>query len=34
MLLHGGKAEIVSQPGKGTRVILSMPAAGPAMSKV
>jgi two-component system heavy metal sensor histidine kinase CusS len=26
MLLHGGKVEIFSQPGKGTRVILSMPA--------
>jgi two-component system, OmpR family, heavy metal sensor histidine kinase CusS len=29
MLLHGGKVEIVSQPGKGTRVILSMPASAP-----
>lgn len=26
MLLHGGKAEISSQPGRGTRVILRMPA--------
>ena len=26
MLLHGGKVEIDSQPGKGTRVILSIPA--------
>jgi two-component system heavy metal sensor histidine kinase CusS len=26
MQLHGGKVEIVSQPGKGTRVILSLPA--------
>ena len=26
MQLHGGKVEILSQPGKGTRVILSMPA--------
>jgi len=29
MLLHGGRVEIVSQPGKGTRVTLSMPAYGP-----
>ena len=34
MVLHGGKVEIVSQPGKGTRVILSMPASAPAMIKV
>lgn len=27
MLLHGGKVEIDSEPGRGTRVILSMPAA-------
>ncbi len=27
MLLHGGKVEIISQPGTGTQVILSMPAA-------
>jgi two-component system heavy metal sensor histidine kinase CusS len=32
ILLHGGKVEIVSQPGKGTRVILSMPASAPAMT--
>jgi two-component system, OmpR family, heavy metal sensor histidine kinase CusS len=32
MLLHGGKVEIVSQPGTGTRVILSMPASAPTMS--
>jgi two-component system heavy metal sensor histidine kinase CusS len=32
MLLHGGKVEIVSQPGKGTRVILSMPASAPTMT--
>ena len=32
MLLHGGKVEIVSQPGKGTRVILSMPAFAPTMT--
>jgi two-component system heavy metal sensor histidine kinase CusS len=29
MLLHGGKVEIASQPGKGTRVTLSMPASAP-----
>ena len=34
MLLHGGKVEIVSQPGKGTRVILSMPAFAPTMANV
>jgi two-component system, OmpR family, heavy metal sensor histidine kinase CusS len=34
MLLHGGKVEIVSQPGKGTRVILSMPASAPTMTNV
>jgi two-component system heavy metal sensor histidine kinase CusS len=34
MLLHGGKVEIVSQPGKGTRVILSMPAFAPTMTNV
>ncbi len=34
MLLHGGKVEIVSQPGKGTRAILSMPAAAPTMTNV
>jgi two-component system heavy metal sensor histidine kinase CusS len=28
MLLHGGDAEIISQPGQGTRVMLRMPAAG------
>jgi signal transduction histidine kinase len=33
MLLHGGKVEIISQPGTGTRVILSMPASAPAMTK-
>ena len=32
MLLHGGKVEIVSQPGKGTRVSLSMPAFAPTMA--
>jgi two-component system heavy metal sensor histidine kinase CusS len=32
MLLHGGKVDIVSQPGKGTRVILSLPASAPAMA--
>ena len=30
VLLHGGKVEIFSQPGKGTRVVLSMPAFAPA----
>ena len=34
MQLHGGKVEIVSQPGKGTRVTLSMPASAPQMTKV
>ena len=34
MLLHGGKVEIVSQPGKGTRVILSMPASAPTVTNV
>ena len=34
MLLHGGKVEIVSQPGKGTRVILSMPAFAPTVTNV
>ena len=34
MLLHGGKVEIVSQPGKGTRVILSMPASATTMTNV
>jgi two-component system, OmpR family, heavy metal sensor histidine kinase CusS len=34
MLLHGGKVEIASQPGKGTRVILSMPASAPTMTNV
>jgi signal transduction histidine kinase len=34
MLLHGGKVEIDSEPGKGTRVILSMPASLPAMTNV
>jgi signal transduction histidine kinase len=34
MLLHGGKVEIVSHPGKGTRVILSMPASAPTMTNV
>ncbi len=29
MLLHGGKVEIVSEPGKGTSVLLRMPAASP-----
>jgi two-component system, OmpR family, heavy metal sensor histidine kinase CusS len=32
MQLHGGKVEIVSEPGKGTRVILSMPATAPMMT--
>jgi signal transduction histidine kinase len=32
ILLHGGKVDIVSQPGKGTRVILSLPASAPAMT--
>ncbi len=34
MLLHGGKVEIASQPGKGTRVILSMPVSAPTMTNV
>ncbi len=34
MLLHGGKVEIASQPGKGTRVILSVPVSAPAMTNV
>jgi len=34
MLLHGGKVEIVSQPGEGTRVVLSMPASAPPVTKV
>jgi two-component system, OmpR family, heavy metal sensor histidine kinase CusS len=34
MLLHGGKVEIASQPGKGTRVILSMPASAATMTNV
>jgi two-component system heavy metal sensor histidine kinase CusS len=34
MLLHGGKVEIASQPGKGTRVILSMPASAPTITNV
>ena len=29
MQLHGGRVEIVSQPGKGTRVTLSIPASAP-----
>ncbi|MGC2399408.1 MAG: heavy metal sensor histidine kinase [Acidobacteriaceae bacterium] len=32
MQLHGGKVEIVSQPGKGTRVILTVPISVPAMT--
>jgi two-component system, OmpR family, heavy metal sensor histidine kinase CusS len=34
MLLHGGKVEIASQPGKGTRVVLSMPASAAGMTGV
>ena len=34
VLLHGGKVEIFSQPGKGTRVVLSMPAFAPAPAHV
>jgi two-component system, OmpR family, heavy metal sensor histidine kinase CusS len=34
MLLHGGKVEIASQPGKGTRVILSLPASAATMTNV
>ena len=34
VLLHGGEVQILSQPGKGTRVILSMPASVPAVANV
>lgn len=34
MLLHGGKAEISSQPGRGTRVTLRMPAFSPSSGVV
>jgi two-component system, OmpR family, heavy metal sensor histidine kinase CusS len=34
MLLHGGTVEIASQPGKGTRVILSLPASAATMTNV
>lgn len=33
MLLHGGKVEIASQPGHGTRVTLRLPVAGQKMTK-
>ncbi len=33
MLLHGGKVEIASQPGHGTRVTLRLPLAGQMMTK-
>jgi two-component system, OmpR family, heavy metal sensor histidine kinase CusS len=34
MVLHGGKVEVVSQPGKGTQVILSMPTSVPTIPNV
>jgi two-component system, OmpR family, heavy metal sensor histidine kinase CusS len=33
-MLHGGKVEIFSEPGKGTRVILSIPALAPAPANI
>jgi two-component system heavy metal sensor histidine kinase CusS len=34
MQLHGGKVEIISRSGEGTRVILSMPASAPKITRV